>query len=611
MQRRNFLYLLSSFSAVSAFPLPFKLASTDPSSFAIHSNAGFADVAPFDPDMVPFSCIGSYLVLNRANYPGGDGRLRIATVSKRGLPSCGPGGAYSWDLYELAMMIDGREQAYSIEATPLRIQMKSKSSPAWIELCFCAADTLRLEMHGCAVELRLHRPMTWAYSPAAGQWRGYDFQSQYFSECEAENIRYDGSDPKNTRILLQGTTAVLRLRETESREFVSLSAAAAGAAAMQTDFDTWMRKNPPVDTQYKNAAATAWFLFWNLQVAPQFGLTRQTILSSKRIMSQIWSWDNCFNALAVASVDYRLAWNQLFAILDQQRASGVLPDTVNDAGGIFGFNKPPVWGWTIERLLQNTPAAEQKKLAAEAYPAVAKFQRWWFAYRDLLHDGVPFYMHGNDSGWDNSTIFDEKAPVQSPDLCAWLITQADQLAKMATLLGREQEAAEWRTQSQTLLQKFIATFVRGDALIYRVLTPNGIEARQSTSLLTRMPLVLGNRLPAAVRQRMVSDLGDPAKFFSSAGPSSEELSSAKYEPNGYWRGPVWGPTTYILCDALIAIGETNLAEKLANRFCETCSRDGNFRENYNAKTQAGQYDSGMTWSAADFLLLARWLKNAG
>jgi hypothetical protein len=60
----------------------------------------------------------------------------------------------------------------------------------------------------------------------------------------------------------------------------------------------------------------------------------------------------------------------------------------------------------------------------------------------------------------------------------------------------------------------------------------------------------------------------------------------------------------LIFDGLLQSRETHLANEIARRFCDTCAREAGFRENHDARTGAGQYDTGMTWSAADFLLLA-------
>ena len=72
----------------------------------------------------------------------------------------------------------------------------------------------------------------------------------------------------------------------------------------------------------------------------------------------------------------------------------------------------------------------------EAYQGLSKWTEWWLNYRDQDHDGLCEYTHGNDSGWDNSTVFHELPPVTSPDLATFLIIQMEELANLADAIGR-------------------------------------------------------------------------------------------------------------------------------------------------------------------------------
>ena len=48
------------------------------------------------------------------------------------------------------------------------------------------------------------------------------------------------------------------------------------------------------------AAALAAYTLWSATVAPEGMITRESVLMSKHWMDKVWSWDHCFNALALA-----------------------------------------------------------------------------------------------------------------------------------------------------------------------------------------------------------------------------------------------------------------------------------------------------------------------
>ena len=53
-------------------------------------------------------------------------------------------------------------------------------------------------------------------------------------------------------------------------------------------------------------------------VAAAGHLRRPAMYMSKNAMASIWSWDNCFNALALVPHQPELAWDQLMVMVDLQ-----------------------------------------------------------------------------------------------------------------------------------------------------------------------------------------------------------------------------------------------------------------------------------------------------
>lgn len=68
------------------------------------------------------------------------------------------------------------------------------------------------------------------------------------------------------------------------------------------------------------------------------------------------------------------------------------------------------------------------------------------------------------------------------------------------------------------------------------------------------------------------------------GPAAEHPQSPLYEPDGYWRGPIWAPTTMLLWDGLLRQNRPELAADIARRFCYLCETSG-MAENFDALTQ--------------------------
>jgi glycogen debranching enzyme len=115
-----------------------------------------------------------------------------------------------------------------------------------------------------------------------------------------------------------------------------------------------------------------------------------------------------------------------------------------------------------------------------------------------------------------------------------------------------------------------------------------------------MPVVLGQDLPEDVLQAVVSGL---AAHRTDWGVATERVDSAKYTDDGYWRGPVWAPSTMLVVEGLRACGADDLADDIAEGFCQACATNG-FAENFDARTGAGLRDRTYTWTASAFRCLA-------
>lgn len=381
------------------------------------------------------------------------------------------------------------------------------------------------------------------------------------------------------------------------RDFPACVSAAADA------FSSWRARFPPLPEELERAGDLAAYLLSASQVGPRGLLARRTVLMSKNWMYAVWSWDHCFNALGLAAADPDAAWDQFMVVLDQQNDQGALPDITTDAGWMWGFVKPPVHGWTLRRLVAAGIVDDDR--LREAYPRLARWTDWWLTYRDLDGDGLCEYFHGIDSGQDNATAFDGGFPAAAPDLAAFLVVQMDVLAEVADRLRLHDDAGRWRARADTMLTALLDRLWDGER--FRVHSLGGGPGESpasecSASQIEYLPLVLGNRLPPEVRAPVVARLranGSITRF----GLASESPASPLYEADGYWRGPVWAPTTLLVVDGLVACGEADLAAELADGFLRACLASG-FAENYDAVTGAPLRDGAYTWSASVFWALA-------
>jgi glycogen debranching enzyme len=124
--------------------------------------------------------------------------------------------------------------------------------------------------------------------------------------------------------------------------------------------------------------------------------------------------------------------------------------------------------------------------------------------------------------------------------------------------------------------------------------------RASGSLLDLMPIVLGSDLAPPVAARLARGI---ESHLTAHGLATEPVDSAHYAADGYWRGPIWAPSTVLIEDGLRRAGHTALADEISQRFRALCEKSG-FAENFDAETGEGLRDRAYTWTASSYLILS-------
>ncbi|RSM85713.1 glycogen debranching protein [Kibdelosporangium aridum] len=387
---------------------------------------------------------------------------------------------------------------------------------------------------------------------------------------------------------------VLEELTTARTPFKSTTDFADSVAATREDFTRFVNTVAPWRGDRTPAAELASYVIWSATVQPAGFVTRPAVLMSKHWMDKVWSWDHCFNALALAAGAPDLAWDQFQVVFDHQDGQGALPDSITHAEVLHNFVKPPIHGWTLTRLRERLPDGLPD--AELAYRQLTAWTSFWLNHRRAPGQRLPHYEHGNDSGWDNSTVFREERLVQSADLAAFLVLQMKELARLATELG--EEPTHWAEQADTMLAAMLAELWNGTRFVSRGVTTGA--ARASASLLDLMPVVLGEHLPREVFDRLCTGI---AEHLTSVGLATELPTSPYYQADGYWRGPVWAPATVLIEDGLRRGGAIELADLVSARFRATCEKSG-FAENFDALTGEGLRDRAYTWTASAYLILA-------
>ncbi|GGU28200.1 amylo-alpha-1,6-glucosidase [Lentzea flava] len=478
-----------------------------------------------------------------------------------------------------------------------------RSGESWIQAVFSAPDTLRISGNGLGMRIaaaeRTLTPFTGTYffvEPTGGAVftsyeTGHRFRVTVLSGqsrdlgvqelATADRAVVLGEEPWEVVIEEFTTARAPFRRDTGFTDEVT---------AVREEFGRFVDAVAPSRAP---AAELACYVIWSATVAPAGFVTRPAVLMSKHWMDKVWSWDHCFNALALAPGAPELAWHQFQVVFDHQDAQGALPDSITHSEVLRNFVKPPIHGWTLgrlrERLAGGLPDPEL------AYRRLSAWTSFWLDRRRAPGRPLPYYEHGNDSGWDNSTVFGEERLVESADLAAFLVLQMKELAVLGAEIG---DGTPWGERADEMLSALLEELWDGTRFVSRGVTSGKLRA--TASLLDLMPVVLGEHLPREIFDRLCDGI---AEHLTDVGPATELPSSPFYEADGYWRGPVWAPATVLIEDGLRRGGAVDLAGEVSARFRATCEKSG-FAENFDALTGQGLRDRAYTWTAAAYLLLS-------
>ncbi|MCC5844458.1 MAG: hypothetical protein JJU05_09420 [Verrucomicrobia bacterium] len=549
----------------------------------------------------PFSRFGSYLSLSRL------------TNHKR--PHFGPGlylrqhHGVQFAVHELALLLlDGQEPESEWDAA--RLTLRTPGGSGQVEILFDGTEALRLRGRGVSLSLCIppiyHASM---YPARGGDWeinsRGSaskillhvlagklealtDWQGEASETIEA---RLSADTPEGEWELaldhFHGTWTPRTYSPFEEVE-----------AATRADFSEWLAKIPQASPELAEARVRAAYVNWSSTVRPHGHFRRHAMLMSKNHMDFVWSWDHAFNAMAHMRGTPDFAWDQMMLMADRQDIHGAFPDQQNDGIEHFSFCKPPIHGWALSKLRATRPDFFDAPRLREALSWLEPWTRWWLNHRVWEDGGLPYYLHGNDSGWDNSTFFLKGVPVLTPDLPCFLVLQCRELAAIHRILGQNVDAEFWSTRADQLRATVLRELWNGERFVAKHL-PSG-EFVEADTLIETIPLVLGGELPTDIRAKVVSRLH---RYLTPHGLATEWPESPHYTPDGYWRGPIWAPSTCLIVDGLRRSGETALADDIANRFLRMCAASG-FSENFDALTGAPLRDKAYTWTSSVFLLLA-------
>lgn len=376
---------------------------------------------------------------------------------------------------------------------------------------------------------------------------------------------------------------------------------------------------------------------------------------SPRLYPHQWAWDSAFAALGWVYLDKDRALRELETLMAGIWDNGMLPhiqfhtlspdyfpgpEVWEGPRASSTITQPPVWATIALRMLKL--GADRARIAA-LLPAFEASHRFFAAERDPLGWDCVAVAHPWESGLDNSPVWDRPLaaidPAKAPDfqrVDTQRVAEAAQrptdddyrryLYLVKTLAAHEFKPTEWAVydplMTTLLIQGERALAQLGAELGFATAAPQRAERLQA-GLLQHLwsqerkrfayydvfgeryewAVVIGAYLPAILNlsdayqgpvvAALLERFNTPYPF-----PSTSPHDPC-YDPQRYWRGPVWVNTNWLLAPVL---GPDVI--EISLRMVE----QGGFFEYFDPKTAVGLGGADFTWTAA---LVMDWLVQTG
>lgn len=331
-----------------------------------------------------------------------------------------------------------------------------------------------------------------------------------------------------------------------------------------------------------------------------------------------WAWDSWRFSAALAGIAPDLAKNNIRAMFDYQQADGMIIDCIftDPAENNARDSKPPLVAWAVDEIFKQT---NDTAFISEMYPQLLAYYRWWFAKRDHNRNGLCEFGSTDgtleaaawESGMDNAIRFDNTRMLRNEgfedawsmdqenvDLNSYLALERQLLYKFAGILGAKLELPDY---TELIAQYFF----HPEKLFFFDRKIDSDEFVEEYGCEAYTPLWTRIARPEHV-ELMLPLLADKSKFSTYIPFPTVAADNPKYNPRGYWRGPVWLDQTYFAIRGLRNYGYHELADQYTLQVFDRLQgikEDAPIHENYGTHTGELLKAPHFSWSASHLIML--------
>lgn len=315
------------------------------------------------------------------------------------------------------------------------------------------------------------------------------------------------------------------------------------------------------------------------------------------------------------------------------------------------ISQPPVLVTVVKLMFEQ---AQDKALAetqlAEMLPKLIAYHKWWYNDRDPENTGLVVSYHPWESGMDNSPAWDESlaavppvdysykrkdldhvdsderphaaqydryiylvdffkkcnfdsdliyknCPYKTNDLgiISILHKATKDLVSLCEQSKNNEQDIAWFNEQLDLTQSNINTLWSDEHNSF--LNKDVITQQLSPALTTGTMLVIFAELASTEQMQVLTPLLNDWLNETPYAMSSTYAKCETFEPQRYWRGPVWLHINWMIALGADSYGLTEESEKLKQASAELVYEFG-FFEYFNSKTGAGCGGDDFSWTAA-------------
>ena len=325
---------------------------------------------------------------------------------------------------------------------------------------------------------------------------------------------------------------------------------------------------------YEELVKYASWVVWSHRTKAIGCFKEPTILFQNTNLATAAPWQQSYNAMAMLS-DPKEAWRLICLWFHyQNERTGCIPGFQGYTSPANSGFQPAFQGFALDFLFRTVGDDFITEAEAERmYPKMAAWADYWTTYHSAgFGDDVIALNSPHESGWDDSSVFQDGFPTVDPNAIAFEILMMEAVAKLAKKSSSyTQKHEEWMSRAKKLLDTLIKEYWDGEKFVPKV---NG-KPVDSLGLATFQPIILGKRLPQHIIDKVAEKLTLEGQWLTEIGLASESMLSQRATFGiSFVCGRVVGPMNMILTVGLQAAGKQKEADIIARRYCDLAKREG-------------------------------------